>query len=383
MRSAESFYASLIKVRHRSRCFGQWICRPDIGIIGSYHGGNFGDMSLGNTVSDILSARKNAPSHGLQTIYNLENWPSTRKGIVGGGAVAYRQSLANLNQRFGRRPQDLVFLGVDFNDVSVIYQYKEFLKSVFAITCRSQDQANFLGDALERSDVRAHPDLTFARHSLQRDQPPPPHHRERDTRRPICGLSIPSLMFARMNNSWVLNSHFSDEILQSAPSAGGNMRSLANAYLAFYRKASVILLQQGYALEHVPFAAGDDGFARHVLDGLPVRFLPYRQSYRSVISAMHRHQLFLSGRFHSLVFALKERVPCVAFCYSPKSKRLLNDLQVASGAIAELDEIVGGISEAHLCEMVKAPLILSDTLVANLSAGVRDPVNEIMNRWGI
>lgn len=377
----ESIYSTFGKLSHRSRCAAQWVCRPELAIIGSYHGGNLGDLCLGRAVAALLSARKEAPSHALQTIYNLSSWPSTRRAIVGGGAVAYEESMANLRQRFGHRPEALVFLGVDFNDLSVIHQHADFLNQVFAITCRSEEQAAQLREVLERDDICAHPDLSFALYSTPAKEGSLKSNSRSGFRQPICGLSLPPLMFGESEKSWVLHSDFSKEILRSAPSAGGNMKVLAEAYVQFFRKACERLLQKGYALEHLAFAGEDDAFARYVLEGLPVHFNPYRRSYRFVVSKMHQQQLFLSGRFHSLAFALKERVPCLAFCYSPKSSRLLKDLKVSGPAVCDLNDAVQGISEERFSEMLAQPVLVDADQVKQAATKVRKTVNRVLDQW--
>jgi len=286
-----------------------------------------------------------------------------------------------LRQRFGQRPEDLVFLGVDFNDLSVIDQHADFLNQVFAITCRSEEQAAQLREVLEREDICAHPDLSFALHSPTSKGNSLKTNSHSDFHQPICGLSLPPLMFGQSNKGWVLNSDFSKEILRSAPSAGGNMKVLAEAYVQFFRRACERLLQKGYALEHLSFAGEDDAFARYVLAGLPVHFHPYRRSYRFVVSKMHQQQFFLSGRFHSLAFALKERVPCLAFCYSPKSSRLLQDLKITGPAICDLDATVQGISDERFSEMLAQPVLLNADQVKQAATKVRKTVNQILDQW--
>jgi hypothetical protein len=380
MACPEIFYNLSGKFSHRARCLSQWVYRPNIAIIGSYHGGNLGDLSLGESVAGILAERKLRRRCGLQTIYNLNKWPSTSKAIVGGGAVAYEQSLVNLSRRYGSRPQDLMFLGVDFNDLSVVETHRSFLQEVFAITCRSEEQAKEVANCLGRQDVSAHPDLAF---TLKTGDSRAMEATHGSAAQSVCGLNIPPLMFEHTDGKWSLGSSFSDEIIRSAPSANANIKSLAHAYVQFYREACRSLLAQGYALAHVPFAGEDDLFARYVLDGLPVHFHPYRRSLRSVVFTMRQQQLFLSGRFHSLVFSLREQIPCLAFCYSPKSGRLMHDLRIDGASVLDLDAIVDGLTEERMANFISNPVVFDSGKVKTITSDVRYTVDTLFDQWGI
>ena len=380
MNCAQKLYDFSGRVSHRARCLYQWGSRPHVGIIGNYHGGNVGDLSLGKSVATMLSERQNHDRFGLQTIYNLQSWPETKRGIVGGGAVAYEQTLRNLCSRYGSRPQDCMLVGVDFNDLSVVEAYRDFLREVFAITCRSEEQAEEVAAYLDREDVVAHPDLSFALSSKSEE---PAAGTPEAVSPPICGINIPPLMFVPKNGDWVPGSHFFEEILQSAPTANEDMTSLADAYIEFYRKACESLLAEGYGLAHVPFAGIDDPFARYVLKGLPVHFHPYRRSCGAVMSTMRRQQIFLVGRYHSLVFSLRERIPCLAFCYSPKSERLMHDLKIDPASLLNLDAIAHGLSKKRIARFISSPVLLEHKELRIISSSVRNTVNTLFDRWGI
>ena len=49
---------SFIKLRHLYRFISQIIYKPDIAIIGGYHGGNLGDMTLGYSVKSICDEKR-------------------------------------------------------------------------------------------------------------------------------------------------------------------------------------------------------------------------------------------------------------------------------------------------------------------------------------
>lgn len=382
MNYAESIYEFSGKLSHRSRCLYQWVKRPEIGIIGSYHGGNLGDLCLGKSVAEILRKRKTHHQLGLQTVYNLSKWPSTKKGILGGGAVAYEETLANLSSRYEKHPQNLVFLGVDFNDLKVVESYRDFLKDVFAITCRSKVQADEVAACLGRKDILAHPDLTFAIIPEDRKSEGIPSF-QKNGEQPTCGLNIPPLMFSKAKDGWGLGSHFSEEILRSAPSANADMKRLGQAYIEFFQATAKSLLAQGYRLEHIPFEGNDDLFARHILKGLPIHFYPYRRSTETVVSRMKCQQLFLSGRFHSLVFSLRERVPCLAFCYSSKSERLMDDLQVDRALVLHLDDIVNGLTDERMAAFTSSPVVFDSKTVEAIGNDVQTTISTLFDKWGV
>lgn len=48
---------SITQIQHLQRFASQHLRMPDVGIIGGYHGGNLGDIALGESVRQLLLKR--------------------------------------------------------------------------------------------------------------------------------------------------------------------------------------------------------------------------------------------------------------------------------------------------------------------------------------
>jgi len=149
------------RLRHRLRWVGQLLRRPSTAVIGGYHYGNLGDMALGLAVMEQLRASGNRRA-GLQSIYNLDKWPSAPRAILGGGAIGYSGPMERVLARYASDPGHIGVLGVDFNESHCPDDVVSFLRKAAWVSCRSRSQAERLVALTGRNDITDHPDIAFA-----------------------------------------------------------------------------------------------------------------------------------------------------------------------------------------------------------------------------
>jgi hypothetical protein len=349
------------QIAHRGRWLKQFVARPELAVIGCYHYSNLGDMTLGETIAH--HARERGVAAGLQTIYNLSLWRESKCGIVGGGAVAYRDSLRQLSQRYGRHPERLAILGVDFNEPAAVEESAEFLSRVAVITCRSTKQAAYLARFLNRPEIRSHLDLTFAspwsaRHDTDGSVTSP---------RAGWGINCPPLFWHFRDGDLVLGNNFVGEMALDHPELGTRLADYANHYVGMVRTICRHAAKQGSTVSHIPFAPEDDAFARLILKGENIQFLAYDSSPARAYNIFRGFERFVAGRFHSLAFAIQTQTPCLPFCYASKSRRLLEDLGTPHGEYAGVEILADQDAGKKLLSLENKCLVVS-----NLQTGSRE-----------
>lgn len=329
--------AKLAQIEHRMRWGTQQIFRPDIAVVGGYHHGNLGDMAMGYAVARRIKA--NSADCALQTIYNLDRWPTAKRAIVGGGAVGYSECLRQLAARYGNDPERVAILGVDFNDPEALDKHAEFLKRVAFITCRSARQASNLTRVLGRTDVTWHPDLCFSLY-----EPPNEDIQARNSRRPIFGINCVPLFLKKSGQRFVPGTSYMSEISRESPDLLPHIETLGLVYSELVRNVCLQAQRVGFSVLHIPFTPLDDMFARAVLTSGGITFVPYTSSVRSVLSSIAQCQQFFTTRFHSLVLSLLRRCAIIPFCYASKCDRLLEDLGIAGESVIRLTDLLQGTS---------------------------------------
>jgi hypothetical protein len=325
----------MAQINHRLRWARQRVCPPQVGVVGGYHLGNLGDMALGYAVQRRVI--ESGLSCGLQTIYNLERWPKAKVAIVGGGAVGYDDNLHRLKERYGRFPDRVAILGVDFNDPAAVLVHAEFLNQVAVITCRSSKQAAELNAILGRKDVGWHPDLCFSIYN---------HNAKAETEKgepsQVLGMNCTPLFMKQSGGQFVPGSSFLAEMQREEPQLLPYMERLGALYSNLVRAVCSKANQDGIRIKHIPFAPLDDVFARTILKDFAVEFMPYTSNLASVLSQVGLCGRFFTTRFHSLVFSILKHCEITPFCYASKCDRLLADLQIEHTSIIRIQELLDG-----------------------------------------
>ena len=155
-------FISSLQFKHIARNVKQKLTGISVAVIGGYHGGNLGDMALGESVTTLL--KEQSIKTGLQTIYNLGKWPTAPYAIVGGGAVGYAGSLLKVAQRYKGHFNKVSLLGVDYNEKTYEGEGLELIKGAAYLSCRSKEQADKLTQISGRTDITFHPDIAFSLH---------------------------------------------------------------------------------------------------------------------------------------------------------------------------------------------------------------------------
>ncbi|MBU6157568.1 MAG: polysaccharide pyruvyl transferase family protein [Bacteroidetes bacterium] len=308
------------QIQHLARRFSQILKTPEVAVIGGYHGVNIGDLALGYSV--LYALKETQISGGLQTIYNLEkwNWPLAEKAIIGGGAIGYNNLVEVIAKRYKNNPENVAFLGVDFND----QQYSElaviFLKNVRWISCRSKHQVEKMKSLLGRNDIFFHPDIAF---SLSPDSSM--LNRSDASSKKLLMNIVP--LYAKVEKNTIIPAV---QYAAERPELYNNWNQMQQGYHAHVRKIAEHYLSQGYVVEVLPFTPMDEAVARIMLKGLNVRHQPYYPDPYRIYEYIKTADVFFASRYHSTIFGLKANVKLIPFAYAGKNEQLLDDLQIPS-----------------------------------------------------
>jgi hypothetical protein len=327
----------MAQINHRLRWARQQVCPPQVGVVGGYHLSNLGDMALGYSVQRRVIA--SGLSCGLQTIYNLERWPKAKLAIVGGGAVGYGNSLSRLRKTYGCSPDRVAILGVDFNDPAGVCAHADFLRQVSFITCRSSKQAAEMGALLGRKDIRCHPDLCFSLYKETGETSPKTEEPSQ-----ILGINCLPLFFRRSGDRFLPGVDFLDEWQREEPQLVAHMERLGTLYCNLVRGICSKANQAGIRIMHIPFTPVDDVFARTVLRGLSIKFVPYTPNIEPVLTQVGRCGRFFTSRLHSMIFSIIKHCEIMPFCYASKCDRLLKDLQIKHPSITRIEDLFGNMN---------------------------------------
>jgi hypothetical protein len=347
-------FLTTTQISHRLRWLNQRLRCPTVGIIGGYHGGNLGDMTLGTVCREFFEKR--GVRAGLQTIYSLPRWPACRFAILGGGAIAYRQSLRNIREMYGKTPERVAFVGVDFNEDAATEEFASFLRQVAAITCRSRTQAEHLRALIQRPDVGFHPDLAFGL-----DGSRSPAEREVPARENVLGVNCTTFFWKQSGGRYVPGSDWEAEMRKRQPKLVESIDRLGPAYVRAFTDLMALSKRRGWRICHGPFTPEDDEFARHFFSDQVDEFLPYAADPRLVLQMFGRFSAFLPTRFHSLVFALLSRTPVIPFCYAEKSQDLLDDLGPFEAPPLTAHDLLK--SKERFEHSLDAPIVASDAVL--------------------
>ena len=330
-------FVTQTQIKHVTRNIHQRLNKIQVGIIGGYHGGNLGDMALGYSVRQLLDLR--SIKSGLQTIYNLNKWPKTPFGIVGGGAVGYTDSLRKLIDRYKGNYDHIAFLGVDFNEENYPVDCIELIREAAFVSCRSKSQALRLMNLTGRGDIGYHPDLAFSLLNdycdYQRINP------FRKNNKKLFVNIVP--LYGKVNNGTI------SPLLQyksERPNLYKNFFRMHDSYKEVLREIVLKALGEGYEVESLPFTESDAEYARIILDGLPVRHVVYNSDPVRMLKKITTADWVLATRYHATIFGLKAGVKLSPIAYAIKNELLLEELGVERTKYLSTDDLTNGIDQA-------------------------------------
>jgi len=335
-------FISGLQIRHIARNVQQKVMGISVGVIGGYHGGNLGDMALGESAATRLGERK--IKTGLQTIYNLEKWPSAPYAIVGGGAVGYADSFIRVAKRYKGNFNKVALLGVDYNEKTYSGECLELIKGAAYLSCRSQAQAERMMLLSGRKDISSHPDIAF---SLYRDFCV--NHRvklQHKTNKVMLVNIIP--LYGKLENNQVVSS---DQYQSERPELYESFDQMHTSYRNYVRGVVIKAIADGYEVQTIPFTPQDATFGEFLLEGLNVKHTEYHSDPLRMIKHMATAAVVLATRYHATIFALKLGIPLYPVAYAVKNELLLQDLGVNRDQFLSTVDLANG--KEHISEPVE------------------------------
>jgi len=352
----------MTQLEHRRRWAAQWLSRPDVAIVGGYHGGNLGDMALALAVSQLIPS---GLSYGVQTIYSLERWPKARVAIVGGGAVGYSGLIKKLISIYPD-PSDMSLLGVDFNDAEYDAFSVRYLQQVGWISCRSLKQAQRMASLTGRSDICNHADLAFSlgvknKCSLS------------GQRQPVLLVNVVPLYGSPSGGGVVPNKQF----LKERPDLYEKFDEMHAGYRRFVRSIVSQAVDEGKLIETAPFTPEDEIYGKIILKGLPVSHVRYHSNVERMLQRIRSCDSLLATRYHATIFGIKSGVNLIPFAYSKKNVNLLEELGVHEQQYYVPEDFCRGVGKSV------SPVRIDQNVLLGFEDECRFRINECVNRLQI
>lgn len=301
----------ILKIKHIFRNLSQQIIHNDIAIIGSYHGGNVGDMILGKSIEKILKSE--GLSSDLQTLHNLEKWPKRKFAIIGGGAVGYNEALEKVYDIYKNDLNNVFVLGVDFNEPNLTSNSKLLLESASFISCRSSEQQIKLSRQLSRDDIYAQPDIGFTY---------PITTGANSNKKPILLINAIPLYGYFNQNRLVPELQFKIERPEIFDNFDLIHKNYINAIIKIIQKYKML----GYQIETLPFSTEDDIYAKKYLSDLDIKINTYSSNPSYNINLIRRADTVLATRYHATIFSLRLNKNIIPFAYAKKNEELLSKI---------------------------------------------------------
>ncbi len=362
----------LAKLTENIRLIKQKFQTSELGIIGAFHGTNTGDNTLGLSVFNVAKVRK--IKGALQNFYKLNRYPKCRYSICAGGATGVEENILNLAEFTKDHVDTVSLIGMDFS--SDIGKFKDkalkFLSKVKYISCRSEGQAQRLSLVLARNDIHFYLDNAFA-YPFQLTKSV---SNGKDSEQKILGFNTlnffmtwvrrkgfypgtPLASWYRRNNSELVN----------------YLEEFGPAYIEYFQKIIDIYIARGWRIIHIPFTPEDDLFAKTFFDSRKISFRAFSPDPNNAFAQISNCNLFISTRYHSLIFSLIAGIPCIPFTYASKCNDLINDLGLNTDSAIDRLELVACFDQAIEKTLHPTPLTLDSEKLNVISNSVLSCIN--------
>lgn len=362
-------HQGLEKIKEKNKLIKQKILIPEVALIGAFHGTNIGDNSLGLSVSEIAKTKYKKVE--LQNFYGINYWPVTEKAICSGGATGVRENLINLTQRYQSTPEKVALVGMDFASDIADYPDKvlEFLSKVKFISCRSKKQASSISDILSR-DAIFHFDNAFSWSSLRHKA----NNLEYPSKKRLGFNTLNFFMTWSRGNGFFTGSPLASWYRKQDSQLSGYIETLGLQYVKFINKVLDIYFERGWEIFHIPFTPEDDLFARTFF-GKKIKYKSFSPDPKKAFYSISKCNLFLSTRYHSMVFALCSQVPCIPFLYAVKCRDLIDDLGENASCSIDRMEIIESFSQSIDKLVYSAPYNLTTEKLDALHKNTRAQIS--------
>lgn len=351
-----------------SRELYHWVDQPDVSILGAYHGENVGDLALGKAVREIASQAGN--SGYLQDLYCLERQRIGDTIILGGGATGVESNISELAGSYGDRASRTAMVGMDFSGDFANYSDEalSYLRDVRYISCRSKEQTEMVGEALQREDIQFHYDNAFA---LKGTGNPSVVRGDR-----VLGYNALNLFMMWTGERFEPGTPLEEWYRKVDSPILPYIKRIGPAYIRVLSEALSAYQGMGYRVFHIPFTPEDSLFAKTHFRSQTDAFLPYSSNVNDIVGHVSNCDRLLSTRYHSLIFGIKCQIPTIPILYAVKCADLLEDLGVEKGLGVGRTDLV---DETRSCvdQLVDGiPILLRRDQLDTIEAEVRRRVKE-------
>jgi hypothetical protein len=308
----------IVRLRHVGRWFFQHFRRPNVLLIGEYHGANLGDYLLGHSLYRFFKEK------GLvsvqQTLHNIKQWPKFRNCpiIIGGGNLLHKDTLKEIAMLIDLQKSHVDGLGLDYNDANELLNFWPVVNRFRHLTFRSYDQLEKFEQKVPQSKdviIGHHPDLVW---SLADYFNSVVNRREYNRSSKAIAINVLPLYSRVVDGRIVSSISKEDPFFKQAAAESESYFGLVLEVVKYY-------LAHGYEVIHIPFAVEDDDLAQLWLQPMGVKCEPYTLNLKRILKLIRSCKYFIPTRFHALVVGLMLDVPLRPIPYAKKCSDLLND----------------------------------------------------------
>ncbi|MBK1859837.1 polysaccharide pyruvyl transferase family protein [Cerasicoccus arenae] len=348
----------------------QKISPPEVAIIGSYHGGNTGDMALAGAIQ--LALKDTSTKYGLQSHYNLGVWPKAPRAIIGGGAIADESFLRNLAERYRGQWKRVAILGVGFVGDIQKPDILQFLREISVFSVRTHDAKQKFESMTGQTIANCAYDLSFAHFEENAYRNTSNNHEL-----PI-GINLAEVQCSLLNKSVQIESEFVEASSDAHRRQG---ERIFQQYRTYFRAIVAHWLAQGKKVTHIPFTVGDDTIARHILEGMDVTYLKFQNKPAKVLARIRNVQRFYTTRFHALAFGIMCGVPVTPYCYAAKCRNLLLNLDIKNEIFLSPERFIDNPIEPLITKAIcENGLIVPAKQLTQIKTSVHNLISSAYNR---
>ncbi|WP_310430237.1 polysaccharide pyruvyl transferase family protein [Chamaesiphon sp. VAR_48_metabat_135_sub] len=349
----------------------QVIRPPDLAILGSFHGVNTGDQSLGLSVKNCI--KQSIYRSGFQNIFSLKNYPKCQLTICAGGATGIESIVTELAKRNADRPEMTALVGMNFADDVANFPAStlEFLQQVSHISCRSKRQVQQLAEILHKDDILYTPDNAFAYPFQSLSRGIDAHRQPK-----VLGFNVLNLFMTWVRGKgFVPGTPLADWYRSNNSDIISYIDRIGPAYIKYFNSVISIYRARGWEIVHIPFTPEDDLFAKTFFRSHQIKYHSFSPQPDVIFSHLQKCSLFISTRFHALVFALIANVPCVPVNYAIKCNDLLTDLNIDTALSIDRYQLVDSLDRSIAKTVCPQPLLLSRSTLELLRRKATSNIN--------